>query len=438
MMSSTRTICEKISTRWPVSFNLVSSLSSKTIFPEVKTSLSASSRCASEAASASMRAREVSASRSACLAARRAGPPAPEIEDSAAAARAAARRCSASARAPAVLAAAAAPDFRRYSASADSKRKGWLQHFLSSCCFRFLDWKKRVCFLVELFSSSDLRPKSKKKKTDRDDVEQRHLRPSARPFIQVPEIARQNPAVVPLLQRRHPDAQDPLVLRRQRLFDIFNHAPEQVRPQLLVQLQNLLGLFHLVFFFELARVRELNRVQKVQQGPELAQRVLQRSPRHQQLVCKLHRKQPFVKSRLGVFQPVSLVDAEVVPPDFTQQGSVLEHELIGGDEDIEAGCAWRAEGAAAALRRRGRRGGGGGLFAPASSAASSAASVGEALPELEPADHFTRLGVAHIHHAVGAGEPLLQLVRPVGHRRERHDDEEGPADEQLVTEVAEH
>ena len=64
---------------------------------------------------------------------------------------------------------------------------------------------------------------------------------SAARLVELLEVAREDPLVVLLLQRRHGHAQDALVLGRQAALHILDDAPQQVRPQLRMQLAQLPG-----------------------------------------------------------------------------------------------------------------------------------------------------------------------------------------------------
>lgn len=73
-------------------------------------------------------------------------------------------------------------------------------------------------------------------------------------LIELLEVAREDPLVVLLLQRAHLDAQDPLILGRQALLHILDHSPQQVRPQLCMQLRQLRNMQRCTFqqFFTLS------------------------------------------------------------------------------------------------------------------------------------------------------------------------------------------
>ena len=58
-------------------------------------------------------------------------------------------------------------------------------------------------------------------------------------LVELLEVAGEDELVVLLLQGRHGDAQDALVLGRQALLHVLDHAPQQVRPQLPVQRRQL-------------------------------------------------------------------------------------------------------------------------------------------------------------------------------------------------------
>lgn len=58
-------------------------------------------------------------------------------------------------------------------------------------------------------------------------------------LVELFEVAGEDPLVVLLLQGGHGHAQDALVLGRQALLHVLDHPPQQVRPQLRMQLRQL-------------------------------------------------------------------------------------------------------------------------------------------------------------------------------------------------------
>jgi hypothetical protein len=77
------------------------------------------------------------------------------------------------------------------------------------------------------------------------------------------------------------------------------------------------------------------RQQKVEQGPQLSQVILQRSSSQQQAMSAVVLlAQDSGEFAFGIFHLMALVDDDVFPVVFVEPKPVLEHEVVGGDADV--------------------------------------------------------------------------------------------------------
>jgi hypothetical protein len=98
---------------------------------------------------------------------------------------------------------------------------------------------------------------------------------------------------------------------------------------------------------------------------------------------------------------MSFIHHEEVPTDLGENLGVLEYQLICGDEGLELQLA---------------------IAAPL-------------VDKLKLANYITRLGVANIYHGVHIGDPLLELLDPIGHCGEGNDNEKRAKNVEHLTEV---
>ena len=83
------------------------------------------------------------------------------------------------------------------------------------------------------------------------------------------------------------------------------------------------------------RVRKLLGQQKVQQGPQFVQIVLEGGARDQQPILGLDQPDHFGQFALLVLDPVRLVDDQVAPHELLQLAGGFQHHLVGGDQGLE-------------------------------------------------------------------------------------------------------
>mmetsp|Transcript_5471 Transcript_5471/g.13814 ORF Transcript_5471/g.13814 Transcript_5471/m.13814 type:complete len:286 (-) Transcript_5471:311-1168(-) len=224
-----------------------------------------------------------------------------------------------------------------------------------------------------------------------DDVQQSHLRP-AHALVERVEVATQNHLVVLLLQRRHLDAQNALRLGRQTLLHVLNDSSDEVRAKRFVQLLNRLLVLHVVLHLERAKVVKLVGLNEVQKSPKLLDRVLQRRSRHQQLVVDVQLHEILVEARLGVLQPVRLVDDEICPRYGHEIRAVLHDDFVRRQQHVH-------HVSVPALRL---------FLQPALPASIEVPRV-----KLPAACHAAALRAADVGDRVNVRGPLLELAFPV-------------------------
>jgi len=156
------------------------------------------------------------------------------------------------------------------------------------------------------------------------------------------------------LQRRHVALDDVLDLVGQLALHLLLEAPEQERPEHLVQAPDdeqrlLLVQLHLLAGGGEGRVEPLleggagledGGQQEVEEGPELGQLVLERRAGEEQAV----RRDVGHVERVGelavvVLHAVALVDDHVLPADLAQARLVPDHVLVGGGDHVELAAA---------------------------------------------------------------------------------------------------
>lgn len=179
---------------------------------------------------------------------------------------------------------------------------------------------------------------------------------------------------------------------RERFLDITFETAQDVRPQLVMKTLN--GVMMLEIFVHLLKRRTVGESlghEEVEQRPELLEGVLQRSACDEHAAFSLELHEHAVQQRLGVFEAVGLVDHKVLPAEGAKNALVLHHNLVCRQEDVELELVVLAV-------------------------------------ELVLLDDLPAGAVPAVHDDVHARGPLAELLRPVGERREGHDDQEGAKD----------
>mmetsp|Transcript_1341 Transcript_1341/g.4128 ORF Transcript_1341/g.4128 Transcript_1341/m.4128 type:complete len:347 (+) Transcript_1341:2241-3281(+) len=232
-------------------------------------------------------------------------------------------------------------------------------------------------------------------------------------LVQLVKVARQYPAVVAPLHRRHAHAQDALRLRRQALLHVLLEAAQQQWLQLGVQLADLLLALQVIVALQKVLHRaEAVRHQKGEQTPQLLESVLERCARDQEAVGRVKAAQRLVQRAVHVLEAVRLVHGQVVPAQSTEHAAVPQQDLVGGDQHVHA-------------RRH------------ASHAAAQQRAVVLAAVEFVLAHHRAALRVPRVHHRVESRRPPVKLLLPLRHGRERNHHQEGTLQVVLVKQVAE-
>ncbi|KAH3663213.1 hypothetical protein OGATHE_004789 [Ogataea polymorpha] len=218
------------------------------------------------------------------------------------------------------------------------------------------------------------------------DIEQRDLRP-ARTLVQGAVVLGEDVLVVLGLDIGELDSENTLGLAGERRLDVFfESAQDEGLDGSLERLDVALGLGIRRVEVDLLVDLELARHQEVAERSQFLEVVLQGSSRDEQSIGHLKLAQTLVERALGVFQPVRLVDSQILPLEASQLRTVLQNVLVRRQKHIELD-----------------------LLAVAANV------------ELVVTDRLSGLGVAHVVDHVDVRSPLIEGLLPRRHRRQRHD-----------------